>query len=1835
LQQIFDINQLTSRGTTFQEIERKNGLPEGTYEICVRAYDFNRHTEPLSSDSPFGCTTVRLNSLEPPLLIKPFESEIISSQSPQNILFSWNIPPGSTPGTQYTLKLVEIFDKKRNANDAFLSSRALFEKNLTTNVYLYGPADPPLTPGRRYAWAVTAQSGSEGSSFRNGGRSEIREFTYEEKNATVTIPMAKVPNSPSLDPKLDVTKLITTISGKLLYDYPEDFSLTAKENGKVVADKHYSSKLQRRQGKIANSFLYDIPAYLQPTSSAKPAKKVKVTVAMVYIFRDNNNFKGTMFTPADRNWNILNSIPPNTNMYGNNEKINHQSVFQVLGSAYTNDQGEFSLAFPMKDSSRTMAVSMGAASTEFGVNSNGIMRKTCVLFIESPYYNTPLVMMDAIPGDKIVLPEIVSLVKSLELNILAKNSDKEGQMGGKDAGLENVNVELFRLDPLAPDLPDGEGQNLPASSKEALQMGDYSKIYLISKVARVVAVGKTKSNGKITLPRVVRFDPAYNAAFIAHTYSDKNTGVYNKFDGLHVIDKQVIKGIVNEETHPFLSFFPVFNTQYLYLTEEINTVMESRKPTVKGKVVELNMPLADVTVNLKRKMIKSQGGGAASKEIITTNFEFHSALTTKADGYFEFNNLEPGDYILEFIKGGYKPTIYNGNIEYAQVSNSIIPYIYTSEKGFPLKSGQLLQTNEIAMKTGGVVSACISDEDGNRVVADVQIGGGAFYKTIESGVLKGCYSFPAPAGKDRIVKVKPRASEIFFDGDFTVDVLESGVTMVPANQWVLLRRKHRLQVEVVVAGGGRAGAVADAEVRIKDRIVKTDAKGIALIEFESPGNSFILEVIPKSNYTPWKGEVVVPVSKTPKIHKVEISPGKSIVATVVDAGKKPIPGTKVYIKGISKGWDSNSENYSECVTGRDGKCTLEGIPASENSVVVYATKEGFIGDKKEVAGNQIQLQLKSNKGFEVHDIWGLPVEVETAELQSNGEYIISGSFNKLPDNKNFKGEGVRLDFKNVRLKAQINGSNTHAPVKAEIELEQKNFTLIVGERLQGTAYVADEISSVKFPKMKIVPDASGKGTLFSKVNLELSSFEGSYQMSGKIQLLEQSTDVRIFSAGDLPERKLSLRVSNSQTGGQRTAFKVHGFMSEADEKKSYLYRDSVRIFTVLHTHIKDMIPADLGIEAGHITVLPDKILPFTGGDDIQFNLEKWKVVGKKSGSGQVWKYDLNNGGLVVEEAVVNTGIISVSLKNLIIKPDRLLADKMDMGQQSGFSLGGIVPLDLVSGTQAIFGYDPNCYHDHKPHWKFSLLGKNGGVAARVKNLDGMGKNDILEFGSMNLFSDDQQQLNGPAAKKMKLFDVLHFNLNTIDVGKDFFTLVGQASLDIPNLSANGGAIVGQIVYAKNSEGKVKADIRPLFFEVEGKGQVNFKADDAVKSQVLSEGLFTSKGKLKIYETPSNTSFTVDALLRHQRNGQGYLTIIEVVENQKMPLEGKGLEIKPVKSNMKVEKGEWNNLVLETVLPESDFKNLPKNERDRSLTFVVKGGIETDPSKGKLGVTGMDSPLGNMNLYYNFLRQEIRGDFTYVPPTPIPMGIINVTSIGGAMVIGTGGLYVRATATGDISLAGIPLPVSGSANTIFGYYTKSLYPEDLKILSDFAVNKSVPTELQNGIKGFYTSVTLGSSKSLASKFNYLGFNVGFEASAAIGFEYRTFVNFTGINTFNLKTGVYGFAELSLSASATVAEVGAIGKLSLNGQLSLEASLSPELGISPKSILNTLKSMELKGCASITAKIDLEACYLVDCSKVLEVSKSLSVRFTMSKDPEFDLSLDPCGNFGQPIKALIAP
>ncbi|NVN94438.1 MAG: hypothetical protein HXX18_04035 [Bacteroidetes bacterium] len=186
VKEFFDKSSINMQGITEQDLLRMNGVPEGIYTFCVQAFSYSNPGQVLSLET--NCATLFINAIEPPILQQPYdEAEIIKNPS-QFIPFSWSMPPGAEPSSNYKLTIIEMLDPNRDKNDIFISGilPPFFETTINTNIFPYSSSQPQLVEGRKYAWAVTitnqySNSGNPATSgfqFKNNGRSEIRTFTW-------------------------------------------------------------------------------------------------------------------------------------------------------------------------------------------------------------------------------------------------------------------------------------------------------------------------------------------------------------------------------------------------------------------------------------------------------------------------------------------------------------------------------------------------------------------------------------------------------------------------------------------------------------------------------------------------------------------------------------------------------------------------------------------------------------------------------------------------------------------------------------------------------------------------------------------------------------------------------------------------------------------------------------------------------------------------------------------------------------------------------------------------------------------------------------------------------------------------------------------------------------------------------------------------------------------------------------------------------------------------------------------------------------------------------------------------------------------------------------------------------------------------------------------------------------------------------------------------------------------------------------------------------------------------------------------------------------------------
>ena len=390
----FDYNKLEYSGITQSDFINKGGLPEGRYQLCIRAFDYDNNAA-ISADEPAGCSnSFSVASLEPPLIISPRDEEVVSSAAGQIIPLRWNTPVGTPSGIQYKIRIVEVLGNK-NPNDAMMTARQpyFFEKDVMTNMEIFNPASPQLTPGRKYAMMVQAFDPSNNAVFRNNGKSEVISFTYG---------ITAMPQEVVVVKNDSLAKRTTVVKGNLKYRFPEspESGLFSLKETKVYLEK----------------------VYVKQRINIVDTLQVKEWVDLNPVISQKIPF---LTDPID-------GVIAQTDAEGNFELKLGMTVLDSAGilSEYHKEK----LGFNKLENNRTYG-------NMFKGNTIGVMYK---LRISNPHFNDLEEYLRIVPGDSIMLNQKVVDAKSFLLNVNVRETFNN--VKGKFVAGAKVRIYRFKAD---------------------------------------------------------------------------------------------------------------------------------------------------------------------------------------------------------------------------------------------------------------------------------------------------------------------------------------------------------------------------------------------------------------------------------------------------------------------------------------------------------------------------------------------------------------------------------------------------------------------------------------------------------------------------------------------------------------------------------------------------------------------------------------------------------------------------------------------------------------------------------------------------------------------------------------------------------------------------------------------------------------------------------------------------------------------------------------------------------------------------------------------------------------------------------------------------------------------------------------------------------------------------------------------------------------------------------------------------------------------------------------------------------------------------------------------
>jgi TANFOR domain-containing protein len=501
VRQIFDDQWLLYRGITRDQLQ-KEGLPEGSYQICFRIFSYATG-HPITE---YACSNVfNVSSVEAPIIIQPTNKSEIPFMQAQSLVFSWVTPPGAPITTQYKLRIIELNENGPNPSDALRSAGypVFFETTVTGNVYLYSVANPKLTEGKKYAFIVTAIDPLGRTSFRNKGASEIYSFMYNAAQKPMSGTMPSPPPSPPIVVKevqmMPAALTMNSIKGILKYKYKED----GLQPNEAIVLKNAKIKLVAKYVRkdAGTNIISEI--YSKNTSSTIKSMEGENCIVdeIMDVKTTNQNGEFTFSFLSNYKTGKIGTIDCE-NLTINNS---NRDVYPYLAFLSGNNKN---LRGPQPSTETLMDREM------VKMENSGSFHGTCDLYryymieIEAPqnkYFLNPdqedKYFLAPELGKTTDVGEVISFVKSFNLKVNAQSSKTDFSTKNDKPNLSGLNVYLFRkinftypvIFPLNDALPDkSDDFPLPIKSME------------------LVAQTNTDENGIATLKRLVfNDDPQY------------------------------------------------------------------------------------------------------------------------------------------------------------------------------------------------------------------------------------------------------------------------------------------------------------------------------------------------------------------------------------------------------------------------------------------------------------------------------------------------------------------------------------------------------------------------------------------------------------------------------------------------------------------------------------------------------------------------------------------------------------------------------------------------------------------------------------------------------------------------------------------------------------------------------------------------------------------------------------------------------------------------------------------------------------------------------------------------------------------------------------------------------------------------------------------------------------------------------------------------------------------------------------------------------------------------------------------------------------------------------
>jgi len=1575
-----------------------------------------------------------------------------------NIDISWNGSIANNAQIKYTIKIAKVGANDNAENALATNSGLIVNDEINTTAYTLKalpaagklPFDnsnkeitgvsgkATLEPDATYAIQVTAKgvdAYGKNINFTNFGNSEIVFFKYN--------------GAPKLPPVVDN---MVTITGRLLYRYKKE-----NEQPNNTSFNFPPAYVTKKIGNFSSLVPNDAPlpdficnGMYNQDNETRPVKNT--AIKLVYALFTSATKAPTQYSELKSydSENAPFTTPVGTSNYVDPEK----KPDKVLVTGTTDENGNFSVSF--FNNMKTGLIEKVDKSVEFGA-----LR---IAMGEDKYTNSDVIIFPQ-NGKTIRLPDEVVFADSYNLKVTVRTDEKIAdqalQPGAVVAGYPVQLAVLksdYRTEP-----------SYPVESNIEVYKGLEANI--LGQPATVLDLGKTDANGQIVFKRLLTND-YYNIKASDQKYT---LALESKLEGNFAYETQtkLIKNdACNNCPHHEVNYKLSKRSSVNKIGSMVREVVISPKnPEIylRAMTMQNNMPkaIANATVTVYEY--------ATDKSIFPSSKEYK----TDVNGYLHLKDLaittEKQGNLTKVI--GPLRSIVISKPGYASLTISSKQKLSFGER-FPAQVEQY-------MKGGGELVGHVVNEKGEPVVCNIRIAGGPFIKTADNGWfdIKNTAS-----GNFTLIEVVPVVDNYFPEalrnnintGDYT---LVSNVND-PTGKIVVKEKLHRVRFRIVDENNNPVAESCTSVGQSLNVCYPSDSKtGLTNeIAVASPDNEFHIRVV-AYGYVTYDSYKNIPISKTSEVIPIQLVRAKTIVGYVLDEKtNKPIKNARVY---TISGTNQDGQVQNETFTDEKGYYILPGAVNQsmffdynsglnfQSPIDVYAVKsgdDGYQSQKQTVLfGYGIGPNTVSNVVFKLTslnmkaEIWGIPIEVNSVEEGSTPFALkISGAFVKIPDNATFKTalSNARLPFKNLQVyvdkKTNPNGTPNYvfAPTTNEIAVQTNAFKIMAFNKFSCEVLGSDQF--FQYPLLKIIKGKNGLGVLNGFVTSELASFNFSYSYNGRFLF---DHDKGQFSSQALPSTPIDvLGAVNSFTPLSKyslkalygvSSFKVHDFEATM-LKGSYVNSDGFAI----NTAIKMQIPL-VGISslhAGSVQVSQKNIAWQDYVGDITIPLEKWTIRGKGL------QYELNKGGFKIIGGQLQTDLPNVPLNEMLIMPTAIDLSTNNLSGNEVLTLGNVTPLKLVGGAKMTLNYDAAAPFDQKPHYRVNLSGGNYQRVAYIANIPGISALDKIDIEIMSAYSDGIHSTVNVTPVKHPFFNVISQTISGIEVGKDYFTLVGNTSLDMPGANNN---VTGRFRYYKDQNGSIQQVTEKLQTDVEMPGKVKFNGT----SFTLSNGVFKATGDLLIYKNTLADAITLHGTIT--KTGTG--TQMDILPKDKIKMGNSANRYMTVlNGGNKVEGNAWS-LVRFTAKPENflaDGKEILVKGQDE-IDFIVNGSIDNDKKSSKqIKVEGVQTPFGGLDISFDFDKKILAGSLQF-SGLNIPVGPVNLHDGKVNMQIDGSG-FILCGAISNASFTPLPILKGFKSGVAIGFYTGPLPGYMKQDLLNVTLYNQLP-DLEQGLTGVYVNV----------------------------------------------------------------------------------------------------------------------------------------------------------------------